>query len=208
METLRISPRAENGAVRSRTIKETTMVTSGAKAVGSKPARSVKSAPASTVGTSRSGAVSGRAAVKTASKQVSPQAESDKIKPLQSPILILRKSMDTLNNGLRDLTLAMNQGYRYPRKSPTSSRLTASPSAQPSAYKGKEKDPDCGNEAAQWTDERMISIVDSCDAAATSLRQLVDQGQLASKTLEIERACTGLVSRCMYIGMVSGNGIG
>jgi hypothetical protein len=60
-----------------------------------------------------------------------------------------------------------------------------------------------GNEDEIWTDERVKSLVDTCEDGMKVLREIQAAGHLGHKAVEIERAGQGLVGKCVAMGMVS-----
>lgn len=59
------------------------------------------------------------------------------------------------------------------------------------------------NEGSEWTDEKVVRLVDTCQVAFRVLRELDEQGMIGDKGAEVERTCQGVVSKCLNMGMVS-----
>lgn len=59
------------------------------------------------------------------------------------------------------------------------------------------------SERNEWTDEKVVRLVDTCHVAFRVLRELDGQGVIGNKGAEVERTCQGVVSKCLNMGMVS-----
>ncbi|ADV20626.1 Hypothetical protein CGB_B9070W [Cryptococcus gattii WM276] len=58
------------------------------------------------------------------------------------------------------------------------------------------------NEGSEWTDEKVVRLVDTCQVAFRVLRELDEQGMIGDKGAEVERTCQGVVTKCLNMGMV------
>lgn len=94
------------------------------------------------------------------------------------PVERAMQAMQATNASIKALGESENSGYRY-------GSLNVS------------------NEGSEWTDEKVVRLVDTCQVAFRVLRELDEQGVIADKGAEVERTCQGVVSKCLNMGMVS-----
>nr|XP_031857742.1 uncharacterized protein CI109_006837 [Kwoniella shandongensis]KAA5524814.1 hypothetical protein CI109_006837 [Kwoniella shandongensis] len=93
-----------------------------------------------------------------------------------------KSAMLAINTSIKSLSAAQQSGYRH--DSPTSSS-------------GTDADPEI------WTGTRVGSLIETCEVAFKVLRSLESAGHLGKggKGVDIEKACQGVVSRCLAMGM-------
>ncbi len=195
LKTLKISPRAENGIAKTPSaVQSKDGILTGRRTVLAKMAtRIVKPAVAATATAATTKTISARAAPSvdrralSSSKRPSPTAVSSAERA--------KSALDTVNHSLKDLTTACTSGFRY-----TSSR---SGSATRSRKDGTSRSVEKPLTDVTWTGESVSATVEACAQALETLRELDQQGEIKNKGLEIERGASGLISRCISIGMVS-----
>ncbi|ORY21586.1 hypothetical protein BCR39DRAFT_562599, partial [Naematelia encephala] len=110
--------------------------------------------------------------------------EEDAATSSLQPVERARLAMQAINSSLKSLTAAIQSGHQYGSTSGSSS---------------KEKGPETSDDI--WTDKRIVSLVETCEAALVALRRLEEQGSLPGKAIEIERAAQGLVGKCLRLEM-------
>jgi len=85
-----------------------------------------------------------------------------------------KAAMQAINDGIKSLNQAVQAGYRH----------------------------GSGKRIEEWTEQRVMAAVETCEEALRSLRVQEEKGELGSKGIEVERAAQGLVGKCLGLAMV------
>ncbi|OXH40985.1 separase [Cryptococcus neoformans] len=100
-------------------------------------------------------------------------AANERLRPIERAM----QAMQATNTSIKALGELENSGYCY-------GSLKAS------------------SERNEWTDEKVVRLVDTCHVAFRVLRELDGQGVIGNKGAEVERTCQGVVSKCLNMGMI------
>ncbi|WVQ70354.1 uncharacterized protein L199_008581 [Kwoniella botswanensis] len=92
----------------------------------------------------------------------------------------IKGAMQAVNETSKSLSAASTSGFRY-----STSAITGSEKA------GK----------GEWTNERVDTLIATCQIALKVLREFDEKGQLQGKGLDVERSSSGIVVKCIAIGM-------
>nr|XP_019002345.1 uncharacterized protein I203_04824 [Kwoniella mangroviensis CBS 8507]OCF65806.1 hypothetical protein I203_04824 [Kwoniella mangroviensis CBS 8507] len=94
----------------------------------------------------------------------------------------IKGAMQAVNETSKSLSAASTSGFRY-----STSMMTGSEKA------GK----------GEWSNEKVDTLIAICKSAMRVLREFDDKGQLQGKGLDVERSSSGIVVKCIAIGMHS-----
>ncbi|OCF72123.1 hypothetical protein I204_07388 [Kwoniella mangroviensis CBS 8886] len=94
----------------------------------------------------------------------------------------IKGAMQAVNETSKSLSAASTSGFRY-----STSMMTGSEKA------GK----------GEWSNEKVDTLIATCQIALRVLREFDDKGQLQGKGLDVERSSSGIVVKCIAIGMHS-----
>jgi hypothetical protein len=98
--------------------------------------------------------------------------------------------MGAINSALKQLTVAVNAGYKH------GSVFTVRAPA-------KDGNPDPQYSGEELTEDKVSEWVTICEIAVKVLREVESTGLLKGKTLEVDRASVGVSTKTMALGMVS-----
>lgn len=101
-----------------------------------------------------------------------------------------RGAMGAINAALKQLTVAVNAGYKH------GSVFTVR--ALP-----KDGQADPQNAGEEMTEEKVSEWVTTCEFAVKVLREVEGTGLLKGKAIEVDRASIGVSTKTMALGMVS-----
>ncbi|KAK8870007.1 hypothetical protein IAR55_000577 [Kwoniella newhampshirensis] len=105
-----------------------------------------------------------------------------------------KSAMQAINSSIKSLSVAQQSGFRCNAPSKGDEQSTSTSTGEASASL---------DTAEIWTEERVSSLVDTCEVAFKVLRGLETDGYLGNggKGVEIEKACQGVVGKCLAMGM-------
>ncbi|WWD01675.1 hypothetical protein V866_008621 [Kwoniella sp. B9012] len=92
----------------------------------------------------------------------------------------IKGAMQAVNETSKSLSAASTSGFRY-----STSTITGSEKA------GK----------GEWTNEKVDTLIATCQIALRVLREFDDKGQLQGRCLDVERSSSAIVVKCIAIGM-------
>ncbi|WVQ78257.1 hypothetical protein IAT38_000341 [Cryptococcus sp. DSM 104549] len=104
------------------------------------------------------------------------------------------QAMQAINASIKSLSQAEQSGYRFSAAAGAAGAAKAGASSTSAGTGTDASEP-------QWIDDKVVTVVDTCQIAFRVLRELDEAGHLGSKGVEVEKACQGAVSKCLQIGM-------